>query len=387
MEKKIVELDPSWTPQRGWIYMLVRRNQSQVPRHLALVNRQIALSQKAADAFGDTNLSREERIVQLKQLLGQQPNAAVRRMIYEDIFLLAERSGKAMEVRTYGSRLHVMDPNDSALLSRMALVLADKRAHLDEALYFARRAERLTSEFHLAPRPPNTSQLVLDHFFPEDKQREQYRVNRALALEALGWTLTQMGRPHKAEPWLRQANEIEKSESRLLHLAKTLQMLDRNDEAAVFENESNTFLANTLRRTFTNEPVGALQLESIEGRRLKLADLKGKVVLINFWATWCGPCVQEMPALKRLRAKYHENGVEIIAVSIDENGSKVRPFAMENRLSFFVAHSPAIGQQFKASPIPTTLFIDRQGNLRYRKTGFQEGDEREIEIIIMELLK
>jgi thiol-disulfide isomerase/thioredoxin/tetratricopeptide (TPR) repeat protein len=387
IEKKIVTLDPSWTSERGWIYALVRRNQSQVPRHIALVNRQIALSEKAANAFRDTNLTREERIVHLKELIGQQPNAAVRRMIYEDIFQLAVRSGRASEARTYGGRLHLMDPYDSALLSQMALVLADKRTHLDEALNFARQAERLSSEFRLAQRPANTSQLELDYFFPEKKQREQYRLNRALALDALGWTLTQTRRPHEAEPWLRQANEIEKSESRLSHLAKALRMLGRRDEATVFENESNTFLANTLRKTFTNEPVGDLQLESIEGRKLKLADLKGKVVLIDFWATWCGPCIQEMPALKKLRAKYQERGFEIIAVSIDENGSKVQPFATENGLNFFVAHSPATGKQFKASPIPTTLFIDKLGNLRFRKVGFEEGDEREIEIVITELLK
>jgi thiol-disulfide isomerase/thioredoxin len=130
-----------------------------------------------------------------------------------------------------------------------------------------------------------------------------------------------------------------------------------------------------------------LQLESIDGRRLKLADLKGKVVLIDFWATWCWPCVQEMPALKKLRAKYQQKDFEIIAVSIDENGSKVQPFAKVNGLDFFVSHSPTIGERFKASPIPTTLFIDKLGHLRFRKVGFEEGDEREIEIVINELLK
>jgi thiol-disulfide isomerase/thioredoxin len=387
VEKKIVALDPSWTPQRGWIYNLIRRNQSQVPRHMALVNRQIALAEKVADAFGDTNLSREDRIVRLKELLDEQPNVAVRRIIYEDIFQLAVRSGRANETRMYGNRLHLIDPDDSVLLSRMALVLADRQVHLKEAIAFARQAERLTSEFHLAPRPANTSQLLIDSFFPEKKQREQYKVNRALALDALGWTLTRVGRPAEAEHRLRQANEIEKSEDRLFHLARTLQMLGRNDEAALFETESDTFLVNRLKKTFTNEPLEDLQLESIDGRRLKLADLKGKVVLIDFWATWCWPCVQEMPALKKLRAKYQQKDFEIIAVSIDENGSKVQPFAKVNGLDFFVSHSPTIGERFKASPIPTTLFIDKLGHLRFRKVGFEEGDEREIEIVINELLK
>lgn len=367
--------------------MLMTRNQSQVPRHVVLVNRQIALREKVAYMAGATNISKEERIVHLQELLGQQPNAVVRRMIYEYIFRLAVSSGNASEARKYGSRLHAMDPDDSALLSQMALVLADKRIHLTEALYFARKAERLTAVFHRARRPRNTSQMWFDFLFPEQKQREEYKRDRALALDALGWTLTQLQQAHQAEAWLRQSLEIERSESSLSHLAKALQQLGRNEEAAAIGSESNTFLADTLRKKSTNEPVDDQQLKSIEGRSFNLSDLKGKVVLISFWATWCGPCVAEMPFLKKLYEKYKEKGLEILAVSIDEDSRKVRPFATENDLNFPVVHSVALAKHFNAPTIPTSLFIDKHGNLRYRKVGFVEGDEREIEVVITELLK
>ena len=363
------------------------RNQSQVPRHVVLVNRQIALREKASSLARATNITAHERILHLKELLGQQPNAALRRIIYEYIFQLAVRSGNAREARKYGSQLHFIDPDDSALLSQMALVLADKKVHLTEALSWARKAERLTATFRRARRPPNTSQMWLDFLFPEQKQREEYKRARALALDALGWTLTQTRQAHQAEPWLRQAIAIGRSESRLWHLAKALQQLGRADEAAIFEEESNTFLSDTIRRKFTNEPVGELQLESIAGRNLKLSDLKGKVVLINFWATWCAPCLQEMPSLQKMHEKYREKGLEIIAVSIDGDSRKVPTFAREKGLNFLVAHSPALAERLKATPIPTSLFIDKHGHLRYRKVGFEEGDEREIEAVIMELLK
>ena len=387
IERRILALDPSWTQQRGQPYRLMTRNQSQVPRSMVLVNRQIVLRERAADIAHATDVSHQERIVNLKNLLGQRPNAALRRLIYEYIFQLAVRSGNTTDARKYGERLHFIDPDDSALLSQMALVLADKKVHLNEALDFARKAEGLTTTFRVARRPPNTSQMWLDFLFPEKKQREQYKSNRALALDALGWTLTRMRRPDQAEQWLRQAIEIERSESRLLHLAAALRQLGRHREADVLEIESDSFLANSIRKKFTNEPVGDLQLKSIEGRSFRLADQKNKVVLINFWATWCGPCIQEMPFLKQLHDKYKEKGLEILAVSIDDDPREIGPFAAKHKLNFFVAHSPTLGEKLKAKPIPTTMFIDKHGYLRYRKIGFAEGEEREIEVIIKELLK
>ena len=391
IEQEIVALDPSWIPERGALSMRLMRNQSRVPRYEVLANRQIALFRKAVDMAGATSLSGGERIVHLKELLGEQPNAAVRRMIYEEIFKLAVRSRNVVEARTYGRRLHLIDPDDSALLSQMALVLADKKAHLTEALYFARKAEALTAVFRRPRRPPNTN---FEEHFPEQAQREEYKRDRALALDALGWTLTQMREPRQAEPWLRQAIDIAQSESRLRRLAEALQQQGRNDEAAVIESEADKLLADTLRiladtvrSKFTNEPVADLQLDDIDGRHLKLADLKGKVVLIDFWATWCGSCREEMPALKKLYEKYKDHGLEIVAISVDEDSSKVRPFAAANGLRFPVVHSTALGEQFKAESIPASLFIDKLGNLRYRKEGFEEGDEREVEILIMELLK
>ncbi len=387
IERRILALDSSWTPERGWPYRLITRNFSQVPRHVVLVNRQIALRDEVAVRAGATSVNKEERIVHLKELLSQQPNAAVRRLIYENIFRFGVSLGNATEVREFGRRLHALDPEDSALLSQMALVFSDKKVHLADALYYARKAEKLTAVFHRVRRPPNTSQMKFDFFFPEEKQREAYKRNRALALDALGWTLMQLGRTHQGVALLRQSVEIERSEKSLLHLAKALQQLDQHDEAATIENEANSFLVEMLRNKFTNEPIDDQQLTSIEGRTFNLTDQKGKVVLIGFWATWCVPCVAEMPFLKKLSEKYKEKGLEIFAVSTDEDLNKVRTFAIENDLNFPVVHSMSLGKYFNVDSIPASLFIDKHGKLRYRKIGFVEGDEREIEVVIRELLK
>ena len=387
IEEKIVFFDPSWTSERGWVYRAMMRNLSEVPRSVVLVNRQIKLWSTVQETASATDRTETDRIAGLKKLLGERPNDSVRRKIYEEIFVLAVRSGNAGEVRKFGRRLHRIDPDDSVLLSQMAVVLADSRLHLVEALSFARKAKRLTAWFRPVRRPPNTSQKWIEFLFSEQKQREQFNRNRAAALDALGWTLTQMRRPQEAEPWLRQAIEIERSEKNLWHLAIALQMMSRNEEATGFETESWSFLASTLRRKFTNESAPDLDIQTLEGRVFKLSDLAGKVVLINFWATWCVPCVEEMPYLKKLYANYNDKGLQILAVSTDEDISKVRRFVADKRIPFLVAHSPTLREPLKVGPIPTSLFIDKQGNIRYRKTGFVEGEEREIEVIVMELLK
>lgn len=387
LELKIVALDPTWSKYRGWLYYFVARNLSQVPRHLVFVNRQIALHEKASEIFRATELTQGARISKLKGLLNQQPSAAMRRIIYEEIFQLAIRAGDATNATEYGRQVHAIDPQDSVCLSQMAIVIADSKKNLSEALYYARKAERLTSEFHLARRPPNTSQLVFDRFLPEQKQREEYKKDRALAMDALGWTLTRMRRPEEAEHWLREANQVERSEKGLRHWATALRLLGRDSEAAKIEAESNTFLLEALRKEFSDEAVSDLQVELLDGRKVKLSDLKGKVVLISFWATWCAPCLEEMPSLKKLYQKYKGEGLEVLEISIDEDASKVVSFVKSKSLEIPVSHAPEIGKIFKATAIPTTLFIDKRGHLRFRKTGFSEGEERETEIILRELLR
>jgi peroxiredoxin len=118
-----------------------------------------------------------------------------------------------------------------------------------------------------------------------------------------------------------------------------------------------------------------------------LSDLKGKAVVINFWATWCVPCTHEIPSLQKLYEKYKGEGFEILAVSTDDDASKIRSFVAKNKLTFLILNDPALREKLGIEGIPANLFIDRQGRIRYRKTGFEEGDEREFEVVIKELLK
>ena len=387
IEDRIRQLDSTWTPERGFIYTQIKTNQSGVPRFVVLVNRQIAINQQVRLIAGATEPVLTEKIIHLLGLLSLRPSTEMRRVVYEEIFQLGVRSRNVPAVRKYGSILSHLDPDDSRLLSQVALVLAHKKVHLDEALSFATAARRRTETFRSARRPSNTPQSVLDLVFTKERQHQEYWKNRAAALDALGWVLVQLGRTHEGEPLLRQALRIEESEERLSHLAEALERLNRMDEAAIAKARALTFLTESIKKNFISKPVDDLQVTSIEGQSLKLSDLKGRIIIINFWASWCIPCRQEMPRLKTLFEKFRTQGLDIVAISVDQEPDKARAFAADNSLNFFISIDPGLGKKIAGDSIPVSLIIDRTGTLRYRKLGYEEGDEREIELVITELLK
>lgn len=112
---------------------------------------------------------------------------------------------------------------------------------------------------------------------------------------------------------------------------------------------------------------------------VSLAGLRGQVVLMNVWATWCGPCRKEIPELRGLHAKYKDRGLKVIGVSVDADGSDdaIRDFLKEFRMDYTVWRdaSETVQATFRMSGVPTTFVIDRQGVLRWRSTGaIEPGD-------------
>lgn len=387
VEARIRRLDSTWIPERGWIYTQIHVNQSGVPRFVILVNRQIAINKQVQRVVGAIDIVPAEKIRQLQGLLSLKPGPEMRRIIYEKIFRVAVRSGDAATAMRYGTILRSLDPDDSVLMSETARVLADNRSRLARAMYLAREAEKQTSRFRSPRRTANTPQALLDEIFPEAKQRAQYELNRAASLHALGWVLVQLNRAREAEPLLRQAVKIAETEVRLTHWATALEKLNRTEEASVVRDRAQSFLAESIKKKFVKEPIDNLTIKSIQGETLNVADLRGRPVLITFWASWCVPCRLEIPHLKKLFEKFKGKGLQIMAISIDEEAANARALVSDSKLPYFVSIDPVLGKKFTKEGIPLSLFIDKSGILRYRKLGYEEGDEREIEFVITELLK
>ena len=127
----------------------------------------------------------------------------------------------------------------------------------------------------------------------------------------------------------------------------------------------------------------AFQLDDIDGKPVRLEDLRGKTVLLNFWATYCVPCLTELEAYRGLQMRHGDEGLRIIAVSVDapQTAARARSFARSRAFPFVVVLDPEqeAYRLYNVSTMPTSVLIDAQGRIVWRKEGFQPGDESDVE--------
>ncbi len=113
------------------------------------------------------------------------------------------------------------------------------------------------------------------------------------------------------------------------------------------------------------------KLTKLDGSKLDLATLRGKVVVFNFWATWCGPCLTEMPMFEKTIAKFKEDkDVVFLAVTTDEDRELVAPFLKQHKFNLPVAYADYLNDFFSVSSIPTTIILDRKGEVAFRQAGY-----------------
>ena len=135
-------------------------------------------------------------------------------------------------------------------------------------------------------------------------------------------------------------------------------------------------------------PAPELKAHDLKGASKSLADYRGKVVLLNFWATWCPPCQREMPSLERLRTRMAGRPLEIVAISSAETPEEVGAFLSRMKLGFPVLldTDSSNTRRWKVFALPTTFVLDAEGRVRHVLTGPTEWDEGEALAVVEALL-
>lgn len=137
------------------------------------------------------------------------------------------------------------------------------------------------------------------------------------------------------------------------------------------------------------QPAPDFVLKSVSGENLRLSEYRGDVVMINFWATWCGPCRQEMPLLNELYMRYQRVGFNLLGVNIDDDSRRAVKMVEDLGVNFPVLFDEAkiVSKLYQVDAMPVTILIDREGTVRYVHHGYKPGYEDQYLSEIRSLLR
>ena len=150
------------------------------------------------------------------------------------------------------------------------------------------------------------------------------------------------------------------------------------------------FAASSLASSdLEGRPAPDFALKSSTGVNLRLSEYRGDVVMINFWATWCGPCRQEMPLLEELYGRYQRVGFNLLGVNIDDDSGRAMRMAEELGVSFPVLFDARkeVSKLYEVEAMPVTVLVDREGTVRYVHHGYKPGYEEKYLDQIRSLLR
>ncbi|NOX49229.1 MAG: TlpA family protein disulfide reductase [Gammaproteobacteria bacterium] len=130
-------------------------------------------------------------------------------------------------------------------------------------------------------------------------------------------------------------------------------------------------------------------LKSLQGTNLRLEEYRGQVVLLNFWASWCGPCRQEMPILDRIHQRYEDAGFAVLGVNVEGEIAPAQKIVDMTNVTFpiLIDEGQAVSELYELEAMPSTLVIDRNGVVRYVHLGYKAGDEAKYIEVVKSLIR
>jgi peroxiredoxin len=163
--------------------------------------------------------------------------------------------------------------------------------------------------------------------------------------------------------------------------------LSRQEQSSVTVVEDST---NKLRLEIPKTPAAApnFELKDPAGKQLSLKDFRGKVVFLNFWATWCPPCIEEMPAMEKLHQELEKDGLVMLAVNFQEGPERVKEFFTQHNLTFtpLLDRDGKVTEQYQAWGLPVTVVINKRGEIAARAMGSKDWHTDEARQLFKKLL-
>ncbi|MGD8784554.1 MAG: TlpA disulfide reductase family protein [Thioalkalispiraceae bacterium] len=148
-------------------------------------------------------------------------------------------------------------------------------------------------------------------------------------------------------------------------------------------------IASASQTTLDGAPAPDFTLKSRSGKNLRLSDFRGQVVMLNFWASWCGPCRTEMPILENFYKRYSKLGFVILGVNTESDTSKANAYLRDIKVSFPILYdtSSKVSKLYNIKAMPTTVMIDRNGKMRFLHQGYKAGYEKDYKKQIKKLIR
>jgi thiol-disulfide isomerase/thioredoxin len=316
-----------------------------------------------------------------------------------------------------------MPKKDGSLYNELAWSLIEKGEQLDKAVAWAKNGVELLRNPDPATKPP---------YISEARWKQSLQTPLGYTLDTYAYGLDQMGKTQEAQRVYEEARALTKGEmpeinerlvecyvkngkydqamatavecirkgkstDKLIAQYKAAYVKAKGSDTGFDEalNETKKLAAadlkNDLLKNLVNKPAIDFALKGLDGKLIKLSELKGKVVVLDFWATWCGPCKVSFPFLQQVYEKYKANpNVVILAMDTWENkdGAErealVRKFMEENKYTFPVLFDEGFVEKYGVEGIPTKFVIDKKGMIQFKSVGFHGGprmlDELTIQI-------
>jgi thiol-disulfide isomerase/thioredoxin len=370
----------------------------------------IAQSTRLTVVYGERDAVK--RIPLIESYLADFPSDTTNALNLRSALLLAYLQKKDFEKAD--AALAAMQKPDPMVLNSMAWSCVEDTVQLEKAAAWAGRAVSLLRKPDPSTKPSHMSRAAWD------KANTGYLV---MALDTYGAALSLLGRDQDAlaaydellrlpgekdaeiiERYLRLCLRAGKPErafaggltslragtgnDRIVAITREAYIKQRGSDAG-FEaevekarSEARTQLRARLQRERTSEPAVDFSLPALDGRTVKLSDLRGKVVIVDFWATWCGPCKMSFPTLQKVYDTYKGND-RVMILALDtwervrgkEREELVTKFLTDNKYTFPVLYDENTVEKYGVTGIPTKFIIDREGRIAFKSIGF-DGAEK-----------